>query len=120
MEAAVDVQTVMPRRRLELAARAATARLRALQLGAALLPLVYWPWTYDSYVLPKLLLARSLVLILAILLVIRLMAAGAIFIKRTPLDIPLLAFIASSLVSTLAGVNVNVDLFRTYERHRGS
>src|SRR5437879_3671861 len=119
MEAAVDVQTVMPRRRLELAARAATARLRALQLGAALLPLVYWPWTYDSYVLPKLLLARSLVLVLAALLVIRWMVGGAIVVKRTALDIPLLAFIASALLSAIAGVNLNVGLFGTYTRYDG-
>src|SRR5437899_1078255 len=119
MEAAVDVQTVMPRRRLELAARAATARLRALQLGAALLPLVYWPWTYDSYVLPKLLLARSLVLVLAALLVIRWMVGGAIVVKRTALDIPLLAFIASALLSAIAGVNLNVGLFGTFTRYDG-
>src|SRR5260370_10112593 len=91
-----------------------------LEVGAALLPLVYWPWTYDSYVLPKLLLARSLVLILAFMLVIRWMAAGAIIVKRTPLDLPLLAFIGSALLSTIVGVNANVGLFATYTRYDAS
>jgi O-antigen ligase len=119
MEAAVSVQTIASRRRFELAAKAAAAQLRVLQLGAALLPLVYWPWTYDSYVLPKLLLARSLVLVLAALLVIRWMAGGAIVVKRTPLDLPLLAFITSALISAIAGVNLNVGLFGTYTRYDG-
>ncbi len=97
----------------------AAAQRRVLQVGAALLPLVYWPWTYDSYVLPKLLLARSLVLILAFLLVIRWLAAGAIIVNRTPLDLPLLAFIGSALLSTIVGVNANVGLFGTYTRYDG-
>ena len=67
IQAAADVQPLAPSRGVALAAVTATAQRRALQLGAALLPLVYWPWTYDSYVLPKLLLARSLVLILLLL-----------------------------------------------------
>ncbi|TMD93340.1 MAG: hypothetical protein E6I73_00590 [Chloroflexi bacterium] len=119
MEAAAGVQPLAPHRRVELAASAAAVQLRVLQFGAALLPLVYWPWTYDSYVLPKLLLARTLVLVLAALLVIRWMAAGAITVKRTPLDLPLLAFIASALLSTIAGVNVNVGLFGNYTRYDG-
>src|SRR5207244_7260024 len=61
----------------------------------------------------------SLCLILAILLGIRWMAARANFINRTPLDVPLLAFIASALVSTVVGVNVNVGLFGTYTRYDG-
>src|ERR1700687_1813860 len=91
-----------------------------LRAGAILLPLVYWPLTYDHYVLPKLLLARSLVLPLAGLLVIRSLAAGAVVIKRTPLDVPLLAFLASALLSAVVGINVNVGLFGTYTRYDGA
>src|ERR1700694_2380823 len=72
-----------------------------LRAGAILLPLVYWPLTYDHYVLPKLLLARSLVLALAVLLVIRWLAAGARVIKRTPLDVPLLRLLAFALLPPL-------------------
>src|ERR1700687_292653 len=91
-----------------------------LRAGAILLPLVYWPLTYHHDVLPKLLLARSLVLALAVLLVIRWLAAGAVVIKRTPLDVPLLAFLASPLLSAVVGINVNVGLFGTYTRYDGA
>ncbi len=91
-----------------------------LRAGAILLPLTYWPLTYDHYVLPKLLLARSMVLALAVLLVMRWLAAGTIVIKRTPLDVPLLAFLASALVSAVVGINVNVGLFGTYTRYDGA
>jgi O-antigen ligase len=91
-----------------------------LRAGAILLPLTYWPLTYDRYVLPKLILARALVLALAILLVVRSLASGSAVIKRTPLDIPLLAFLASALVSTMFAINANVGLFGTYSRYDGT
>jgi O-antigen ligase len=91
-----------------------------LRAGAILLPLVYWPLTYDHYVLPKLLLARSLVLALGLLLVIRWLVIGSVAIKRTPLDVPVLAFLASALLSAVVGINLNVGLFGTYTRYDGA
>jgi O-antigen ligase len=91
-----------------------------LRAGAVLLPLTYWPLTYDHYVLPKLVLARSLVLALAVLLVMRWLATGAVVFKRTPLDLPLLAFLASAVLSAVVGINVNVGLFGTYTRYDGA
>ena len=40
-------------------------------------------------------------------------------IRRTPLDLPILAFLASALVSTIFSVNRNVALFGTYGRYEG-
>ena len=90
-----------------------------LRGGAILLPLAYWPLTYDRYVLPKLLLARFLVLALALLLIARILTSRTVAIKRTPLDLPLLAFAASALLSTIFAVNANVALFGTYSRYDG-
>jgi putative inorganic carbon (HCO3(-)) transporter len=97
-----------------------TAQRWMLRAGAILLPLTYWPLTYDHYVLPKLLLARSLVLALAVLLIIRWLAGGAVVIKRTALDLPLLAFLASALISAVVGINLNLGLFGTYTRYDGA
>ena len=90
-----------------------------LRLGAVALPLVYWPLTYDHYVLPKLLFARLIVLVLALLLIAQWTVARKIGIKRTPLDLPLLAFIASAVLSALVGVNLNISLFGFYTRYDG-
>ena len=90
-----------------------------LRAGAFLLPLAFWWGTYDRYVIPKLLLARVLVLGLLMLLALRVIVTGSLTIKRTPLDIPLLAFVASAFVSTLLADNRNVAVFGTYSRYDG-
>ena len=90
-----------------------------LRAGAFLLPLSYWWFTYDHYVLPKLLVARVLVLGLAALFIARTALAGRLQIKRTPLDLPLLALIASAVLSAALGVNLNVSVFGTYARYDG-
>jgi len=90
-----------------------------LRAGAFLLPLAYWWDTYDRYVLPKLLLARILVIGLVILFVARAFLSGSLTIKRTPLDLPLLAFVASAFLSTLFAENQNVAVFGIYSRYDG-
>jgi O-antigen ligase len=90
-----------------------------LRAGVFLLPLAYWWGTYDRFVLPKLLVARVLVIGLLILFVTRVMISGSLTIKRTPLDLPLLAFVISALLSTIFAYNQNVAVFGTYSRYDG-
>lgn len=93
--------------------------LGALCVGAFGVPLIYFWDTYDRFVLPKLLFARLLVLTLLALHAVRWAAAGTVVIRRTPLDLPILAFLASAVVSTVVAVNGNVALFGTYMRYEG-
>jgi O-antigen ligase len=99
--------------------RLASAQAWTLRVGAFALPLAYSPFTYDSFVLPKLLLARLLVVVLLVLVFARVMATGSLVVKRTPLDIPLAAFLASAALSTVFAENLNVALFGTYGRYDG-
>jgi O-antigen ligase len=90
-----------------------------LRSGAFLLPLAYWWDSYDRYVLPKLLVARVVVIGLLILFLARAIVRRSLTIKRTPLDLPLLAFVASAVVSTVFAYNANVAIFGTYSRYDG-
>ena len=90
-----------------------------LRAGVFLLPLAYTWNTYDRYVLPKLLLARVVVIVLLMLFVARSILSGVLTIRRTPLDLPLLVFIASASVSTVFAFNQNVALLGTYSRYDG-
>jgi putative inorganic carbon (HCO3(-)) transporter len=87
--------------------------------GAFLSPLVYSWNTYDRFVLPKLLFAGFLAVLLAALLAIRWAADGAIAIKRTPLDLPLLAFLGSAVISSVFAINRNIAVFGMYFRYEG-
>lgn len=90
-----------------------------LRAGAFLLPLAFLPNTVDEFVLPKLLLARLLLIVLTLVLLARWLQQGAVRWRRTPLDLPLLAFIGSAGLSTVFAVNRNVAIFGTYDRWEG-
>lgn len=97
------------------------ARLQRWFLGAGLfvLPLAYSFNTYDQYVLPKLLTARFILAGLLILFVARTVITGSVVWKRTSLDLPLLAFLASAALSTVFAINQNVAVFGIYSRYDG-
>ena len=57
-----------------------------LRAGLFALPLGFASNTYDQYVLPKLLIARVLVLGLLVLWIVRAAVSGRVEVKRTPLD----------------------------------
>jgi O-antigen ligase len=108
----------------EVAAGAGSGRLALIQrwylrVGLFLLPLAYSWGTYDSYVLPKLLAARILVIGLLVLFIARVLGARAFVVKRTPLDLPLFAFVGSAALSTLFAYNQNVAVFGIYSRYDG-
>jgi O-antigen ligase len=69
--------------------------------------------------LPKLLLARLLIGVLIVLMLIRWFRQGAVTWKRTPLDLPLLAFVGTAALSSLFAINRNVAIFGTYDRWEG-
>jgi O-antigen ligase len=90
-----------------------------LRGAAFLLPLAFLPNIVDEFVLPKLLLTRVLLVAMVILLLGRWLIKGEVTWKRTPLDLPLLAFIASAALSTIFAVNHDVAIFGTYDRWEG-
>src|SRR5438132_4798726 len=90
-----------------------------LRAAAFLLPLAFLPNIVDEFVLPKLLLARLLIAVSVVLLLVRWLQQGAVTWRRTPLDLPLLAFIGSAALSTVFAINRNVALFGTFDRWEG-
>ena len=73
------------------------AKLDRAQLGLAcvgvlLLPLVVLWSTNDPVILPKLLATRVLILLLAALFLARWLR-GEVKVRRTPLDLPILAYV---------------------------
>jgi O-antigen ligase len=90
-----------------------------LRAGVFILPLAYWWDTYDRYVLPKLLVARVLLIGLVIFFLARVIVTGSLTIRRTPLDLPLLAFVLSAFLSTGFAYSPNVAVFGTYARYDG-
>src|SRR5207237_2608696 len=83
------------------------------------LPLAFLADIVDEFVLPKLLMTRLLLAVMTVLLLVRWFFQGEVTWRRTPLDLPLLAFIGSAALSTIFAVNRNVAIFGTYDRWEG-
>ena len=90
-----------------------------LRAGIFVLPLAFGWGAFDEYVMPKLVVARALVLGLLMLFGARTAFSGKVVIKRTPLDLPLVALVASAVLSTALAENQNVAVFGTYSRYDG-
>jgi len=90
-----------------------------LRAGLFLLPLAFFWDTYDQFVLPKLLLARVLLLGLLVLFVLRAVRTRSLDVRRTAIDLPLLIFLVSAALSTIFAINRNVSVFGTYARYDG-
>ena len=90
-----------------------------LYVGAFLLPLAYFPDTYDRFVLPKLLLATLLAVTLLALHLLGWAIRGRIEIRRTPLDGPIIAVLAAASLAAIVSINRNVAVFGMYLRYEG-
>jgi O-antigen ligase len=106
-------------RRIQWNLSAAQLEARTLEVGTFLLPLAFFWSTLDQFVLPKLLFARLLVLLLGGLRLYRWSQGEGSFLRITPVNLPLFAFVTSAALATAFAVNLNVALFGTYLRYEG-
>jgi O-antigen ligase len=60
-----------------------------------------------------------LVIGLLVLFIARVLTTRSLVVKRTPLDLPLLAFVGSAALSTIFAYNLNVAVFGIYARYDG-
>jgi putative inorganic carbon (HCO3(-)) transporter len=81
--------------------------------------LAFLPNIVSEFVLPKLLLLRLLLAVLSILLLVRWFSQGSITWRRTPLDVPLIAFLGAAALSTVFAINRNLAIFGSYDRWEG-
>lgn len=73
-------------------------------LVTAALPIFYLPYTRDMFTLPKQYLLTGAILIILLLWLGKIVLFKQVFIRRTILDIPLLALAVLTLVSVIASV----------------
>src|SRR6266704_3635289 len=90
-----------------------------LRVAVFALPLAFLPNIVDEFVLPKLLLLRVVLVALTILLLLRWLSQGAITWRRTPLDLPLVAFLGAAALATVFAINRNLAIFGSYDRWEG-
>src|SRR3989344_2608511 len=82
-------------------------------------PLVLWPGTSEVFEFNKMLLVYVLTILIAAAWVAKWINQKKITIRRTPLDVPILLFLASQILSTIFSIDTHTSLWGYYSRFHG-
>lgn len=83
-------------------------------------PLVLTPWNFELFEYNKMMLTYALTIIIVGAWLVKMVAAKKFKIQRTPLDIPLLLFVASQILSTIFSIDRHTSIWGYYSRfHQG-
>jgi len=91
----------------------------SLILIGIIIPVFFWLPLYDTFDLAKLTLLYALSLIILAMWLIKAIASKETKLCRTPLDIPILAFLGIHILATLTSVSPVLSLFGFYKRYEG-
>ena len=82
-------------------------------------PLLLWPYTSEVFEFNKMMFVYLLTVLIASVWAIRSFLNKKFEIVRTPLDIPILLFLASQIISTIISINPHTSLWGYYSRFHG-
>jgi putative inorganic carbon (hco3(-)) transporter len=84
-----------------------------------LVPLIFTSATSELFEFPKMWLTFILTLFIATSWALKMILEKRFYIKRTPLDIPLLIFLTSQIISTIFSLDPHVSFWGYYSRFNG-
>ncbi len=82
-------------------------------------PLILYPYTSEIFEFNKMVFVYAMTVIIAILWVAKSIAEKSIIYRRTILDIPLLIFFVSQLISSIISIDPRTSYFGYYSRFHG-
>ncbi len=84
-----------------------------------LIPLILTPWNYELFEYNKMMAVYALTVIIAGSWLIKMVVSQQRIFRRTPLDIPILFFLLSQILSTVFSIDRHVSLWGYYSRFHG-
>lgn len=84
-----------------------------------LVPLILTPWNYELFEFNKMLITYGITIIIVSAWMVKMSITRTISIRRSPLDIPILLFVTSQLISSLFSMDPHVSWFGYYSRFNG-
>ena len=84
-----------------------------------LVPLILTPLNYELFEYNKMMITYGLATIITGVWIIKMILAKEIRINRTPLDLPLLLFLLSQVISTIISVDRHLSVWGYYSRFNG-
>lgn len=84
-----------------------------------LTPLILWPYTSEVFEFNKMMFIYLLTILIASSWLIKSLLNKKFEIAKTPLDVPILLFLASQVISTVISINPHTSLWGYYSRFHG-
>ena len=84
-----------------------------------LVPLIMWPDTYELFEFNKMWFVFVISVFIAFLWGTKMVVQKRFELRRTPLDIPILLFLASQIISTIISIDPHVSFWGYYSRFNG-
>src|SRR3989344_2609477 len=84
-----------------------------------LVPLAVYPTTFELFEFNKMWVVFILTILVAFLWITKIILSDKLVLKRTPLDIPILAFVLSQIFSTIFSMDPYVSFWGYYSRFNG-
>lgn len=82
-------------------------------------PLILWPFTSEVFEFNKIVLVYILTTLIVAVWIVRSITEGKFIFRRTLLDIPLLVFLGSQIISTVLSIDPQTSFFGYYSRFNG-
>ena len=84
-----------------------------------LTPFLFTKWNFELFEYNKMMFVYLMTILIVGFSLIRMITEKRFIFKRTPLDIPLLLFLASQIISTFTSIDPHTSLFGYYSRSNG-
>ncbi len=84
-----------------------------------LVPLILTPWNYELFEFNKMMLTYLLTTVIASAWLIKMATEKRLFFQRTLLDLPLLLFLGSQIISTIYSIDRHTSFWGYYSRFNG-
>src|SRR4030043_2201869 len=84
-----------------------------------LVPLILPPWNYELFEFNKMMLTFLLTIIITSTWVVKMIIEKRIIFRRTILDLPLIIFLISQIITTIYSLDRHTSLWGYYSRFNG-
>lgn len=84
-----------------------------------LIPLILTPINYELFEYNKMMLTYALTVIIAVSWLVKMIADGKIYFRRTPWEIPMVLFLTSQIISTVLSIDRHTSIWGYYSRFNG-
>src|SRR3972149_8358380 len=84
-----------------------------------LVPLILTPFNYELFEYNKMMVTYALTVLIVGAWVVKMIRNKKMLVQNTPLDIPILLFLASQIFSTFFSIDRHVSIFGYYSRFNG-